>query len=256
MRIVVKVGSSTLTYKTGRLNIRFFDNFCKILSDIKNEGHEIVIVSSGAIALGVGKLNLTERPSEMAEKQAVAAVGQCELIYSYDKAFAEYGYSVAQILVTGDDLSDAARREHFTDTIEKVLEMGIIPVVNENDTVSTTEISVGDNDRLAAVICTAISADMLILLSDVDGLYDKDPHKDKNAHLIKDVDVIDDSIMALCTGSASKQGTGGMITKINAAKACTESGTEVVVVNGGHPDRIYAAISGEDAGTRFRKKTQ
>ncbi|MCD8205407.1 MAG: glutamate 5-kinase [Clostridia bacterium] len=255
MRIVVKVGSSTITYSTGRLNIRFFDSFSKILSDIKNEGNEIVIVSSGAIALGSGKLNLSERPHDMVSKQAVAAVGQSELIYTYDKSFSEYDHSVAQILVTAEDVEDEERSCHVVDTISRLLEMGIIPVINENDTVSTSEITFGDNDSLAAMISTAIKADMLILLSDVDGLYDSDPHKSKDAKLIKEVTDIDDAVMSLCTGSVSKHGTGGMVTKVNAAKTCAESGVEVVVVNGSHPERIYKAISGEDAGTRFRVKS-
>ena len=178
MRIVVKVGTTTLAHTTGRLNIRRVEQLCKVLSDLKNAGHEIVLVSSGAIGMGVGKLGLRERPQDMPTKQAAAAVGQCELMYVYDKLFSEYHHTVAQILLTGSDVRDAQRRENFHNTLFRLLELGALPILNENDTVATEEIVIGDNDTLAAIIAVSVRADLLILRSDIDGLYTADPRTD------------------------------------------------------------------------------
>ena len=190
MRLVIKVGTSTLAHQSGKLNIRRVEELCKVISDLKNAGHQIVLVSSGAIGMGIGKLNLPGRPSDMPTKQAAAAVGQCELMYTYDKLFSEYNHTVAQILITGDDIENKSRCAHFINTMEKLLELGALPVINENDTVATAEIAVGDNDTLAAIVAVNIGADLLILLTDIDGLYSADPKKNKNAHLIKTVENI------------------------------------------------------------------
>ena len=184
MRIVIKIGTSTLAHPTGHLNIRRVEQLCKIMSDIKNAGHELILVSSGAIGMGVGKLGLRERPKDIPSKQAAAAVGQCELMYTYDKLFSEYHHTVAQLLITGDDTTNDTRRFNFTNTLNRLLELGALPIINENDTVATDEIVIGDNDTLAAIVARSVHADMLILLSDIDGLYTADPHTHPEATLL------------------------------------------------------------------------
>ncbi len=251
MRIVVKVGTTTLAHKTGHLNIRHMEELCKVLSDIKNAGDEVILVSSGAIGMGMGKLQLRERPKTLPGKQACAAVGQCELMYTYDKCFSEYNHTIAQILLTGGDINDPVRRQNFINTMEHLLEMQVLPIINENDTVSTDEIVIGDNDTLAAIVATAADADLLILLSDIDGLYSADPRKDKNAVLIEKVTELTPEIMALGGGSASGMGTGGMATKLNAAKIATEAGCDMVIANGSKPSILYNIMDGESVGTRF-----
>ncbi len=254
MRIVVKVGTSTLAHKTGRLNIRRIEKLCKVLSDLKNAGNEIILVSSGAIGMGVGKLGLSERPGDIPTKQAAAAVGQCELMYTYDKLFTEYSHNVAQILITAPDIENDDRKINFHNTLQRLLELGTIPIINENDTVSTEEIEIGDNDTLSAVVTANIGADILILLSDIDGLYDKDPHLNPDAHLIEYVEKIDDKIIALAGGSGSRLGTGGMITKLKAAQIATEAGCDMVIANGSNPELLYDIIEGKNIGTRFCKR--
>ena len=251
MRIVIKVGTTTLAHKTGHLNIRHMEELCKVLSDIKNAGDEVILVSSGAIGMGMGKLQLRERPKTLPGKQACAAVGQCELMYTYDKCFSEYNHTIAQILLTGGDVNDPVRRQNFINTMEHLLEMQVLPIINENDTVATDEIVIGDNDTLAAIVATAASADLLILLSDIDGLYSADPRKDKNAVLIEKVGELTPEIMALGGGSASGMGTGGMATKLNAAKIATEAGCSMVIANGSKPSILYNIIDGEPVGTLF-----
>ena len=184
MRIVVKVGTSTLAHSTGRMNIRHVEDLVKVLSDLKNAGHEMILVSSGAIGMGVGKLNLPGKPSDMPTKQAAAAVGQCELMYTYDRLFLQYNHTVAQILLTGEDVDHTERRENFENTMERLLELGSLPIINENDTVATAEIKVGDNDTLGAIVARCVKADLLVLLSDIEGLYTADPRKDPSAKLI------------------------------------------------------------------------
>ena len=181
MRIVIKIGTSTITHPTGRLNIRQMEALCKVLSDLKNAGNEVILVSSGAIGMGVGKLRLGKKPADVPTKQAAAAVGQCELMYTYDKLFSEYRHTVAQILLTADDIADPVRHENFQNTIQRLLELDAIPIVNENDTVSVAEFGIGDNDTLSAIVATSVHADLLVLLSDIDGLYTADPHKDPDA---------------------------------------------------------------------------
>ncbi|HIR38858.1 MAG TPA: glutamate 5-kinase [Candidatus Coproplasma stercoripullorum] len=254
MRLVIKVGTSTLAHSSGKLNIRRVEALCKVISDLKNAGNEIVLVSSGAIGMGVGKLNLASRPQDMPTKQAAAAVGQCELMYTYDKLFSEYNHTVAQILITGDDIENESRRTHFINTMERLLELGALPVINENDTVATAEIAVGDNDTLAAIVAVNIRADLLILLTDIDGLYSADPKKDKSARLIPVVERIDDGIRALAGGAGSALGTGGMATKIHAAEICTESGIDMIIARGDRPEALYDIFEGRGAGTCFMGK--
>ncbi len=254
MRIVIKIGTSTLTYSTGHLNIRRTQELCRTLSDIKNAGHEIIIVSSGAIGMGVGKLSLKERPSDIPTKQAAAAVGQCELMYTYDKLFGEYNHTVAQILLTGDDFNHSDRLLNFTNTVSRLLELGALPIINENDSIATDEIKVGDNDTLSAYVAVNTGADLLILLSDIDGLYTADPHKNPDAKLIEKVYAVTDDIRRLAGGVGSALGTGGMQTKLNAAEICMKSGCDMVIANGKEPGMIYKIVEGETARcTRFYK---
>ena len=251
MRLVIKVGTSTLAHGSGKLNIRRVEWLCRVISDLKNAGNEIILVSSGAIGMGVGKLNLACRPSDMPTKQAAAEVGQCELMYTYDRLFSEYNHTVAQILITGDDIENELRRTHFVNTLERLLELGALPIINENDTVATAEIAVGDNDTLAAIVAVNSGADLLVLLTDIDGLYSADPKKDKTARLIPQVDEIDDKIRSLAGGAGSSLGTGGMATKIHAAEICTASGIDMIIARGDNPDVLYDICEGKGAGTRF-----
>ena len=254
MRIVIKLGTSTLTHQTGNLNIRRVEKLCEVISDIKNAGCEVILVSSGAIGMGVGKLGLKSRPEDIPSKQAVAAVGQCELMYIYDKLFDEYHHTVAQILITGDDLENDRYRENFSNTIKKLLEYGALPIINENDTVATDEIVIGDNDTLAALVSRFIQADLLILLSDIDGLYTADPRVDASAELLSTVEEIDDKILSLASGKGTDLGTGGMVTKLNAAKICMESGCTMIIANGAVPENLYDIIDGKNIGTKFLPK--
>ena len=254
MRITVKVGTSTLAHATGRLNIQRMEGLCKVLSDLKNAGHEIILVSSGAIGMGVGKLNLPGRPKDMPTKQAAAAVGQCELMYTYDKLFNEYNHTVAQVLLTGEDVRSEQRSRNMRNTIFRLLELGALPVINENDTISTEEIAVGDNDTLSAIVAATVSADLLVLLSDIDGLYDGDPRKNPDAKLIPTVETVDERIIALGGGSGSSLGTGGMATKLLAAQIAVGAGCEMVIANGEKPELLYDIVAGKPIGTRFLVK--
>ena len=254
MRIVAKVGTSTLAHATGRLNIRHVEQLVKVLSDLKNAGHEMILVSSGAIGMGVGKLNLPGRPGDMPTKQAAAAVGQCELMYTYDRLFTQYNHTVAQILLTGEDVEHPSRRENFENTLERLLQLGALPVINENDTVATAEIKVGDNDTLGAIVARCARADLLVLLSDIDGLFTADPRKDPAARLIPVVEAIGPEIEALAAGAGSDLGTGGMATKVRAAKMVTAAGCDMVIANGARPEVLYDIAEGKSAGTRFKAK--
>ena len=255
MRIVVKVGTSTLAHATGRLNIQRMERLCRVLSDLKNAGHEIILVSSGAIGMGVGKLNLPGRPADMPSKQAAAAVGQCELMYTYDKQFTEYSHTVAQLLLTGEDIKSEQRSRNVRSTLSRLLELGALPIINENDAVATDEIGVentiGENDSLSAIVAAATGADLLVLLSDIDGLYDKDPRRHPDARLIPTVERVDDELFALAEDSSTGLGTGGMITKLRAAAIATEAGCEMVIANGSKPEVLYDIAAGRPAGTRF-----
>ena len=255
MRIVVKVGTSTLAHAGGRLNIRRVELLCKVLSDLKNADSEIVLVSSGAIGMGVGKLGLKGRPADMPGKQAAAAVGQCELMYTYDKLFSEYNHTVAQILLTADDIQDKNRSCHVHDSLEQLLKWGVLPIVNENDAVSIDEIGVhttiGENDSLSAIVAKLIDADLLVLLSDIDGLYTDDPRKNPDATLIPVVEDITPEIIALAGGAGSSLGCGGMATKLKAAQIATAAGIDMVITNGEDPERLYALLEGKPIGTKF-----
>jgi len=251
MRVVIKIGTSTLTHATGHLNIRRVEALCRVMSDIKNAGNEVILVSSGAIGMGVGKLGLLERPSDVPTKQAAAAVGQCELMYFYDKIFGEYHHIVAQLLITNEDILSEKRHLNFSNTLNRLLQLGALPIINENDTVGTKEIVIGDNDTLAAIVAESVKADLLILLSDIDGLYTADPRTDANATLLHKITKLDDSIMALAGGCGTKRGTGGMVTKLQAAKICMGCGCDMVIANGNNPDNLYDILDGKDVGTRF-----
>lgn len=243
MRIVIKVGTSTLAYATGKLNIRRTNDLCRVISDLKNASNEIILVSSGAIGMGVGKLSLKEKPTDIPTKQAAAAVGQCELMYTYDRLFGEYNHTVAQILLTGSDFSAADRHENFNNTLSKLLDLDVLPIINENDTIATEEIKVGDNDTLSALVAVSVKADLLVLLSDVDGLYSADPHKNADAKLLQQIHGISKNILDLAGDAGSALGTGGMKTKLRAAQLCNENGCDMVIANGKNPELLYDIIT-------------
>lgn len=243
-----------MTHKTGRLNIRRVEELCKVLSDVKNAGNDIVLVSSGAIGMGVGKLNMFEKPSDMPSKQAAAAVGQCELMYVYDKLFQEHNHTVAQLLITGEDLADNVRHENFTNTLNRLLELGALPIINENDTIATSEIAVGDNDTLGALVAASVDSDLFIVLTDIDGLYTSDPRRDPGAMLISEVSEITEEMLEGAGGEGSSLGTGGMATKLSAARIAMDAGVDMIIVSGAAPEIIYDAVEGKAVGTRFIAK--
>ncbi len=251
MKMVIKIGTSTLAHASGRLNIRRVEELCKVISDLKNAGLGIILVSSGAIGMGCGKLSFSRKPEDMATKQAAAAVGQCELMYVYDKLFSEYNHTVAQILITASDIRHEDRYHNFSNTINRLLELEAIPIINENDTVATEEIGIGDNDTLAGIVASSINADLLVLLSDIDGLYSADPHKDSSAKLLSEVHELDDYILSLGGGVGSALATGGMKTKLAAAKICMENGCDMIIMNGSKPELLYDIADGKPVGTRF-----
>lgn len=255
-RLVVKVGTSTLTYENGRLNLRRIETLVRVLSDIKNQGREVILVTSGAIGVGVGHLGLHERPRDTGGKQAAAAVGQCELMYCYDKHFSEYGHVTAQVLLTRDVVEDEHRKTNVVNTIERLLAYGAIPIVNENDTVSVEEIEFGDNDTLSAVVAVLAQADALLMLTDIDGLYTADPHTRADAELIPVVETIDATVTQLASGAGSARGTGGMITKLHAAAMATDHGIPTVILNGSRPARLYDLLEGQPVGTLFTVKEE
>lgn len=252
MKIVVKVGSSTLTYKTGNLNIRRVEQLCKVLADLKNAGNEVILVSSGAIAMGVGKLGLSRKPEDIPGKQAAAAVGQCELMYVYDKMFSQYNHVTGQILITGEDVTHKKRFQNFTNAIGRMLEMGVLPIINENDTISTKEIKIGDNDTLSALVARSVQADLLVLLTDRDGLFTADPSENPKARLIRHITEITPEIMDLAGDTAGTQGTGGMHTKLEAAQMAMEAGIDMVIAGGSRPEILYDIVEGREfTGTYF-----
>ncbi len=254
-RIVIKVGTSTLTHKTGRLNIRRMERFVKALADIQNSGHEIILVSSGAIGLGMSKMGLASRPSDTPMKQACAAVGQCELMYIYDKLFGEYNINVAQILLT-KYVIESPRKNNVENTFLKLIDHNVIPIVNENDTVAIDELELefGENDTLAAYVGVFCKADMLIILSDIDGFFDGDPRINPDAKLIPMVTKIDDKIRSLAGDAVSGLGSGGMITKINAAEIAMNSGFDMAILNGRNPNILYDLFDGKEVGTIFHNE--
>ena len=251
-RVVIKLGTSTLTHKTGKLNIRRMGNLVKVLADLQNAGKEIILVSSGAIGLGVGKLGLREKPKDTPTKQAAAAVGQCELMYLYDDLFENYGIPVAQILLTKAIL-ETERRKNVENTFEKLISMGVIPIVNENDTVAIDELEleIGENDSLSAIVANLAKAELLVILSDIDGLYDSDPRKNPDAKLIPVVTEITDYIEQIAGGAGCELGTGGMATKINAARIAGEAGIDMIIMNGSNPYKLYDLFEDKETGTLF-----
>jgi len=259
-RIVIKVGTSTLTYDTGKINFTRMEKLAQVICDLMNQGKEVVLVSSGAIGVGVGKLKLERRPNTVREKQAVAAVGQCELMHLYSKFFAEYGHIVGQILLTRDVVEENRTRTNVINTFESLLEKGILPIVNENDSVATDEIEsgenriFGDNDTLSAIVAKLIEADLLVILSDIDGFYDQDPHKNPEARLIDVVEEVTPEIEALAGGAGSNRGTGGMITKLHAAKIANLAGVEMVLATGKDPRILLDILEGKNVGTLFRRQ--
>ena len=255
MRIVIKVGTSTLAHPGGRLNISHTEDLVKVWSDIKNAGHELVVVSSAATGLGVGKLQIA-RPQDMVTKQAAAAVGQCELMYTYDRLFGQYNHTVAQMLLTWEDFDHENRRVNLHNTLERLLELGAIPIINENDPIACEEYSLGDNDTLAALVAECIHADLVILLSDIDGLYTADPHTHPDARLIPLVESITPNIAELAGGAGSALGTGGMATKITAARRATAAGVDLIIANGAHAEVLYDIMDGKPVGTRFAGKKE
>lgn len=249
-RIVVKVGTSTLTHENGKLDLLGIERLVRTLADIANAGAQVLLVSSGAIGVGVSTLKLPERPTDIPSKQAAAAVGQCKLMNIYEKIFAEYGYTVGQVLLTGDVLHLEHGYEHVRNTVERLLDYGVIPIVNENDTVAVDEIKIGDNDTLSAIVAVIARADLLVLLSDIDGLYDHDPHQG-DAKLLPVVHGVTPEVRAMAGGSVSGVGTGGMITKLDAAEMVNKAGIPMVLTNGAAPENLYAIAEGESIGTLF-----
>jgi len=258
-RIVVKVGTSTLTNETGQSDLRSFDRLACVLSDIQNQGYEVVLVSSGAIAVGANKLRMKTKPASLRLKQASAAVGQCGIMFLYDKFFGEYDKTIAQILLSADDIGHEEKKENLINTFNTLLDMGVIPVVNENDSVSYTEIQseerlFSDNDMLSAVVAVLCRAKMLVILSDIDGLFDADPRLHPNARRIERIDQIDKAVYALAGGAGSRRGTGGMRTKLQAAELATSQGLETIITNGKRPEDLYEIVRGKSVGTLFAGK--
>lgn len=253
-RIVVKVGTSTLTYDTGKVNLRRMDKLAQVISDLRNSGTEVALVTSAAIAVGVGKLGLSERPGDIPSRQAVATVGQCELMFMYDKLFSEYGNTIGQLLITRSDFENGERRANLSNSFEKFFEFGAIPVINENDSIAVEEIVFGDNDTLSAMVAKLVNADALIILSDIDGLYSGNPREDENAYLIPVVEEITDELMSIAGTKGSTRGTGGMVTKLHAAQIAMDAGIDTVVMNGAQPEDIYRLLDGRQIGTYFKAK--
>lgn len=250
-RLVVKVGTSTLTHSTGKTNIRRMHKLVSVLSDIVNSGVQVALVTSGAIGVGTGKLGLSERPQDTPGRQAAATVGQCELMFMYDKLFAEYGHTVGQFLITKSDVDNDERRQNLVNTFEKLFSYGAVPIINENDSVAVDEIVYGDNDSLSAIVAKLISADALIILTDTDGLYDDNPLENEDAKLIAEVNEITEDLLRIAGGHGSKFGTGGMVTKLHAAQIAMDAGIDTVVMNGAAPEAIYKVLDGKQEGTFF-----
>ncbi|MCR4794584.1 MAG: glutamate 5-kinase [Ruminococcus sp.] len=253
-RIVIKLGTSTLAHKTGKLNIRRMTNLVRVISDLHNSGREIIMVSSGAVGLGAGKLGLPEKPKDTKTKQAVAAIGQCELMHVYDDMFAKYSVTVAQILLTKTIINNPNHCENFMNTVEKLVGMDVIPIVNENDTIAIDELEleIGENDSLSALVAELSGADLLLILSDIDALYDDDPRSNPDAKPIPVVDKITPEIEAVAGGAGTSLGTGGMSTKINAAKIATRAGIDMIIMNGKDPEKLYDLFEDKEIGTLFK----
>jgi len=250
-RIVIKVGSSTITYNNAKPNLTNISRLVRVIADLTNQGKKVVLVTSGAIAIGIGRLDLVKKPDTVREKQAMATVGQCELMNIYSRLFSEYGHIVGQMLLTRDVTENDIRRHNVTNTFESLFHKGIIPIVNENDSVAVEEIKFGENDTLSAIVAKLIKADLLILLSDIEGLYETDPRKNPNAKMISIVEEVTDDIQACAAGAGTERGIGGMVTKLYAGKIATFAGTDMVIANGEDPSIIIDIINGKDVGTLF-----
>ena len=253
-RIVIKLGTSTLAHKTGKLNIRRMTNLVRVISDLHNSGREIIMVSSGAVGLGAGKLGLPEKPKDTKTKQAVAAIGQCELMHVYDDMFAKYSVTVAQILLTKTIINNPNHCDNFMNTVEKLVNMDVIPIVNENDTIAIDELEleIGENDSLSALVAELSGADLLLILSDIDALYDDDPRSNPDAKPISLVEKITPEIEAMAGGAGTSLGTGGMSTKITAAKIATNAGIDMIIMNGKDPEKLYDLFEDKEIGTLFK----
>lgn len=252
-RVVFKVGTSTLTYSGGGINIRRVEKLVKVLSDLKNQGKDIILVTSGAVGVGMGKLGIKTRPNNTREKQALASIGQCELMDFYSRLFSGYNHTVAQLLLTKDVIDNEVLKTNAQNTFETLLSLGALPIVNENDTISAEQIEFGDNDTLSATVAKLIGADLLVILSDIDGLYDDNPNTNPDAKLIPVVEKVTDEIKALASGAGSERGTGGMITKLTAAQTANGAGIDMYILNGADPDIIYALLDGKSMGTLFKR---
>lgn len=254
-RIVVKVGTSSITYPNGRMNLGSIEHLCRALANQMNQGREMILVTSGAISVGRSRLNIDEMSHNIREKQAFAAIGQCDLMNMYSRAFSEYGYTVGQILLTRDDIDDPLTLANITNTFDALMERRVIPIVNENDTVSIKEVyhngTFGDNDALSAIVAKMVQADLLILLSDIDGLYDCDPHLNASARLIHHVAKLTPEIIGGAGGSGTRRGTGGMVSKLSAAAIAMPAGIDMIISNGSRPKQIENILNGEAIGTWF-----
>ena len=254
-RIVIKVGSSSLVHpETGETDLLKLEQLVRVLCDLRNQGKDVVLVSSGAIGVGRKALGLNERPKELAQKQACASVGQGMLMMIYQKLFNEYSHVASQILMTKHTIVREKSLHNARNTFNELLRMGVIPIVNENDTVSVAEFGIGDNDTLSAIVATSVHADLLVLLSDIDGLYTADPHKNPDAARIELVPEITEEILRLADGKGSELGTGGMKTKLTAAQIVTKAGTDMIIANGAEVEKLYALLDGKSIGTRFLGK--
>jgi glutamate 5-kinase len=250
-KIVIKIGTSSLTHSNGRINFERIEKLTMVLSDLRKSGRNVMLVTSGAIAVGASKIGLTERPSKLAEKQALAAIGQAELIKIYDEAFSKYSQISAQVLLTKDGVMNPIRRYNAKNTLNTLMNMQIIPIINENDTVSTDEIEFGDNDTLSAHVASLTDADLLIILSDIDGLYSGDPRKDANATIISKVNEITNDIEEIAGSTNSAFAKGGMATKISAAKICNKAGIDMIIAKGEDPAILFDVLDGKEIGTLF-----
>ncbi|MFO7869786.1 MAG: glutamate 5-kinase [Bacteroidales bacterium] len=250
-RIVIKIGTSSLTFPNGRLNFSRIEHICKVIAGLKEQGKEVVLVSSGSIAVGVSKMGKKKRPDTIPGKQAAAAVGQAVLAKIYRKFFDVHSLYVGQILITYDVIEDTEKRQNAENTFEKLFEMGVVPIVNENDTVATEEIEIGDNDRLSAMVASICKADLLIMLSDIDGFFDEDPRINKHAKRVSVVTTIDESILQSAGDKGSDFGTGGMSTKIIAVTICNSYGIDTIIANADKPEILFPILEGEDIGTLF-----
>lgn len=251
-RIVIKVGTSTLTHPSGKTDFREMDALVRVIADLQNSGYSMLLVTSGAIGVGLGKMGLSERPRDIPGKQAAATVGQCELMFMYDKMFSDYGQKIGQLLITKEDVENEKRHHNLVSAIERLLDWGVIPVINENDAVAIEEIVYGDNDSLSAIVARLVSAEKLIILTDIDGLYDGNPRTSRDARLISEVSAITPEITALAKDSGSDLGTGGMITKLQAARIACAAGSDTYVINGRPVDNIYRVLEGSNPGTWFK----